>query len=124
MITLESGGMSYSKKIAYSISKISIPRNERKQTGPNGILSLVTQPCLERLNSYPFHLRFITVSSSTTWLPVWHSLPGCRRSLVAYHSEAQSTEVKSNPGAAFIIQSNHCLTGTADCPSLSRPDSF
>jgi hypothetical protein len=36
MITLESGGMSYSKKIAYSISKIPIPRNERKQTGPNG----------------------------------------------------------------------------------------
>jgi hypothetical protein len=33
MITLESGGMSYSKKIAYSISKIPIPRNERKQTG-------------------------------------------------------------------------------------------
>ena len=36
MITLESGGMSHSKKIAYSISKIPIPRNERKQTGPNG----------------------------------------------------------------------------------------
>jgi hypothetical protein len=34
MITLESGGMSYSKKIAYSISKIPIPQNERKQTGP------------------------------------------------------------------------------------------
>jgi hypothetical protein len=34
MITLESGGMSYSKKIVYSISKISIPQNERKQTGP------------------------------------------------------------------------------------------
>jgi hypothetical protein len=34
MITLESGGMSHSKKIAYSISKIPIPRNERKQTGP------------------------------------------------------------------------------------------
>jgi hypothetical protein len=31
---LESGGMSYSTKIAYSISKIPIPRNERKQTGP------------------------------------------------------------------------------------------
>jgi hypothetical protein len=36
MITLESGGMSYSKKLAYSISKIPIPRNERKQTGPYG----------------------------------------------------------------------------------------
>jgi hypothetical protein len=36
MITLESGGMSYSKKIVYSISKIPIPRNERKQTGPKG----------------------------------------------------------------------------------------
>jgi hypothetical protein len=35
MITLESGGMSHSKKIDYSISKIPIPRNERKQTGPN-----------------------------------------------------------------------------------------
>jgi hypothetical protein len=34
MITLESGGMSHSKKIAHSISKISIPQNERKQTGP------------------------------------------------------------------------------------------
>jgi hypothetical protein len=34
MITLESGGMSHSKKIAYSISKIPIPQNERKQTGP------------------------------------------------------------------------------------------
>jgi hypothetical protein len=36
MITLESGGISYSKKIVYSISKIPIPRNKRKQTGPNG----------------------------------------------------------------------------------------
>ena len=35
MITLESGGMSHSKKIAYSISKIPIPQNERKQTGPH-----------------------------------------------------------------------------------------
>jgi hypothetical protein len=34
MITLESGGMSHSNKIAYSISKIPIPQNERKQTGP------------------------------------------------------------------------------------------
>jgi hypothetical protein len=34
MITLESGGMSHSKKIAHSISKIPIPQNERKQTGP------------------------------------------------------------------------------------------
>jgi hypothetical protein len=34
MITLESGGMSYSKKIVYSISNIPIPQNERKQTGP------------------------------------------------------------------------------------------
>jgi hypothetical protein len=34
MITLESGGMSHSKKIAYSISKISIPKNETKQMGP------------------------------------------------------------------------------------------
>jgi hypothetical protein len=31
---LESGGMSHSKKIAYSIIKIPIPQNERKQTGP------------------------------------------------------------------------------------------
>jgi hypothetical protein len=30
MITLESGGMSHSKKIAYSISKIPIPQNESK----------------------------------------------------------------------------------------------
>jgi hypothetical protein len=34
MITLKSGGMSHSKKIVYSISKIPIPQNERKQTGP------------------------------------------------------------------------------------------
>jgi hypothetical protein len=34
MISLENGGMSHSKKIAYSISKIPIPQNERKQTGP------------------------------------------------------------------------------------------
>jgi hypothetical protein len=34
MINLESGGMSHSKKITYSISKIPIPQNERKQTGP------------------------------------------------------------------------------------------
>jgi hypothetical protein len=31
---LKSGGMSHSKKIAYSISKIPIPQNESKQTGP------------------------------------------------------------------------------------------
>jgi hypothetical protein len=37
MITLESGGMSYSKKIAYYNSKILIPKNERKQTGPKTI---------------------------------------------------------------------------------------
>jgi hypothetical protein len=41
MITLESGGMSSSKKIAYSISKIPIPRNERKQTGPKCIPSIM-----------------------------------------------------------------------------------
>jgi hypothetical protein len=34
MITLESDGMSHSKKIAYCISKIPIPQNERKQTRP------------------------------------------------------------------------------------------
>jgi hypothetical protein len=34
MITLKSGGMSHSKKIVYSISKIPIPQNKRKQTGP------------------------------------------------------------------------------------------
>jgi hypothetical protein len=34
MISFEIGGVSYSKKIAYSISKILIPQNERKQTGP------------------------------------------------------------------------------------------
>jgi hypothetical protein len=39
MITLESGGMSHSKKIAYSISKIPIPQNEKKQTGPKGTSS-------------------------------------------------------------------------------------
>jgi hypothetical protein len=36
MITLKSGGMSHSKKIAYSIIKIPISQNERKQTGPKG----------------------------------------------------------------------------------------
>jgi hypothetical protein len=35
MITLENGGMSYPKKIVYSISKIQIPQNERKQTEPH-----------------------------------------------------------------------------------------
>jgi hypothetical protein len=34
MITLEISGMSYSKKIAYSINKIPITQNEIKQTGP------------------------------------------------------------------------------------------
>jgi hypothetical protein len=36
MITLESGGMSHSKKIVYFNSEISIPQNKRKQTGPKG----------------------------------------------------------------------------------------
>jgi hypothetical protein len=40
MITLESGGMSDSKKIAYSTSKILIPQNERKQTDLRVLLSL------------------------------------------------------------------------------------
>jgi hypothetical protein len=35
MIILESDGMSHSKKIAYSISKIPIPQNEMKQMGHN-----------------------------------------------------------------------------------------
>jgi hypothetical protein len=38
MITLESDGMSHSKKIVYSNNKILIPQNERKQTGPYFIL--------------------------------------------------------------------------------------
>jgi hypothetical protein len=38
MITLKSGGMSRSKKITYSISKILIPQNKRKQTRPNIIV--------------------------------------------------------------------------------------
>jgi hypothetical protein len=37
MITLESGGMPHSKKIAYSTSKISIPQNEKKKTGPKSL---------------------------------------------------------------------------------------
>jgi hypothetical protein len=37
MITLESGGMSHSKKIAYFISKIPIFQNKRKQTRPYSI---------------------------------------------------------------------------------------
>jgi hypothetical protein len=39
MITLESGGMSHSKKLAYSNSKIQITQNERKQTGPKRFLN-------------------------------------------------------------------------------------
>jgi hypothetical protein len=38
MITLERGRMSHSKKITYSISKISIPPNEIKQTGPKSFM--------------------------------------------------------------------------------------
>jgi hypothetical protein len=37
MITLKSGGMSHSKKNSLLHSKIPIPQNERKQTGPKGI---------------------------------------------------------------------------------------
>jgi hypothetical protein len=33
MITLESGGMSHSKKIDYFISKILIPQNEKNKRG-------------------------------------------------------------------------------------------
>jgi hypothetical protein len=33
MITLKSGGLSNSKKLAYFISKILISQNKRKQTG-------------------------------------------------------------------------------------------
>jgi hypothetical protein len=44
MITLESGAMSHYKTIAYSISKILIPQNKRKQTGPRGLLSGI-DPC-------------------------------------------------------------------------------
>jgi hypothetical protein len=40
MITLESGGMSHSKKLAYSISKIPIPQNESKQTEHNSNLDI------------------------------------------------------------------------------------
>jgi hypothetical protein len=36
MITLESRGMSHSKKLGYSNSKIPIPQNERKQMGLRG----------------------------------------------------------------------------------------
>jgi hypothetical protein len=58
MITLESGGMSYSKKIAYSISKIPIPQNERKQTGPKVFLLPETiyrfkESVGERIKIYP-----------------------------------------------------------------------
>jgi hypothetical protein len=42
MITLESGGMSHSKKIVYSISKILIAQNERKQTGPKRFHFLIS----------------------------------------------------------------------------------
>jgi hypothetical protein len=40
MITLKSGEMSHPKKIVYSISKIPIPQNEIKQTGPYSCLIL------------------------------------------------------------------------------------
>jgi hypothetical protein len=38
MITFKSGEMLYSKRIAYSINKISIPQNKRKQIGPQSYL--------------------------------------------------------------------------------------
>jgi hypothetical protein len=63
MITLESGVMLYSKKLAYSINKIPIPRNERKQTGPY-ITSLRISSCVvlrfSRFTS--LHLEFLYVS--------------------------------------------------------------
>jgi hypothetical protein len=58
MITLESGGMSYSKKIAYSISKIPIPWNERKQTGSKGYRLLFTE---EQLPSDIFFLNMTMI---------------------------------------------------------------
>jgi hypothetical protein len=51
MITLESGGMSHSKKIAYYNSKISIPQNEKKQTGPQCKTSLLFEE-FELLNTF------------------------------------------------------------------------
>jgi hypothetical protein len=57
MITLESGGMSYSKKIAYSISKIPIPRNDRKQTGPKRFYSLYLLPLQQRSQNHVFYTQ-------------------------------------------------------------------
>jgi hypothetical protein len=54
MITLESGGMLYSKKIAYFINKIPIPRNERKQTGPYGFLKKLSLEIIFVLNYLSF----------------------------------------------------------------------
>jgi hypothetical protein len=51
MITLKSGGMPHSKKIACSISKIRIPQNERKQTGPMRKYEHYTNMPFELLNS-------------------------------------------------------------------------
>jgi hypothetical protein len=58
MITLESGGMPHSKKIAYSNSKIPIPQNEKKQTGPHGISLGLTR----------FHEPYLNVQLSQTEL--------------------------------------------------------
>jgi hypothetical protein len=59
MITLESGGMSHSKKIAYSISKITIPQNERKQTGHKAflILNLLLTFSFEKILSSIYNSR-------------------------------------------------------------------
>jgi hypothetical protein len=45
MITLKSGRMSHSKKIVYSISKIPIPQNKRKQTGPKRKYDIELENC-------------------------------------------------------------------------------
>jgi hypothetical protein len=60
MITLESSGMSHSKKIVYCTSRIPIPRNERKQTGP------YTNP----LQPLQFNIRQKTSKSLTGIAPL------------------------------------------------------
>jgi hypothetical protein len=94
MITLESGGMSHPKKIVYSISKIPIPQNENKQTGPQGNWGEIISHGLDTLIAvfhalllkteslgmfYFFKSSFTTTSRVNFGLPCLFPLLSCLR---------------------------------------------
>jgi hypothetical protein len=107
MITLESGGMSHSKKLAYSISKIPIPQNERKQTGPKGIARVEIG---DGKTTLLWHDNWDGICKSAQYPELW-SFASCKDITIQQARLAASHEMFHTPLSADAFVQFQALNG-------------